>query len=121
MAVAFDEQVTSPKLTIGRGGNSAVRQGFVAWEDTGAFAEEVFPVTPEGPQVPASYPGRDRLIAESLEMVPFPNKETSNGSLTLSTLPSYEKALCTINYSTRQDPGLDDGQNQEQDPTPLGS
>ncbi len=98
MAVAFDEDNTSPRGSLRDGKRIVTRTGVTDWADVDLFAAELMPpsVAPNKPAVGAALPGNPLMRVDSFSVDPFGDAKITD--LSASGLNVYDKAKWTITY-----------------------
>ena len=119
MAVAFDEDNSSPRGSLRDSKQVVVRTGLTAWTDLDAFAIELMPPSTGSftPMVGAALPGNNLLRVVGFEFEP--NGTAAITGQAFSALNVYDKARWTITYE-RPDYAFDETEAaQDGDPIPF--
>jgi len=98
MAVAFDEDNSSPRGSLRDGKHIVTRTGLTAWGDLDLFAIELMPPSTGKytPAVGAAMPGNNQLRVSAFSFEPHGNAAVTGQ--TFSALNSYTKAKWSITY-----------------------
>ena len=95
-AVAFEEDTTSPHLSLDRESRSIKRSGRIAWANIDAAIAECYPAAPT---ILGVHPTANWLYVDSVTMTPW-QPDPAQSSITVSSgVASYQYAQLEITYS----------------------